>query len=50
MERPTFEAMLEAARAAPGCQTILGYNYAQNPLVQSARQMIDEGVIEEGFR
>ena len=38
------EAMLAAARAS-SCQTILGYNYTQNPLVQSARQLIDDGVI-----
>jgi predicted dehydrogenase len=38
------EAMLVAARAS-SCQTILGYNYTQNPLVQSARQLIDEGAI-----
>jgi len=38
------EAMLVAARAS-SCQTILGYNYSQNPLVQSARQLIDEGAI-----
>jgi predicted dehydrogenase len=38
------EAMLAAARAS-SCQTILGYNYTQNPLVQSARQLIDEGAI-----
>ncbi len=38
------EAMLVAARAS-NCQTILGYNYTQNPLVQSARQLIEEGAI-----
>jgi predicted dehydrogenase len=36
--------MVAAARAS-NCQTILGYNYAQNPLVQSARQLIEEGAI-----
>lgn len=36
--------MLEAARASD-CQTLLGYNYTQNPLVQSARDLIEEGVI-----
>lgn len=36
--------MLTAARAS-NCQTILGYNYTQNPLVQSARQLIEEGSI-----
>ncbi len=38
--------MLDAARASSS-QTILGYNYTQNPLVQSARQLIEEGVIGE---
>jgi predicted dehydrogenase len=38
------EEMLAAARAS-NCQTMLGYNYAQNPLVQSARQLIEEGAI-----
>ena len=38
------EAMLTAARESH-CQTILGYNYAQNPIVQTARQLIEEGVI-----
>jgi len=38
------EEMLIAARASD-CQTILGYNYTQNPLVQSARQLIEEGAI-----
>jgi len=38
------EDMLIAARAS-SCQTILGYNYTQNPLVQAARELIDEGVI-----
>ena len=38
------EEMLAAARAS-NCQTILGYNYTQNPLVQSARQLIEEGAI-----
>jgi predicted dehydrogenase len=38
--------MLEAARASD-CQTLLGYNYTQNPLVQSARDLIEEGVIGE---
>ena len=36
--------MLAAARAS-NCQTILGYNYTQNPLVQSARQLIEEDAI-----
>jgi predicted dehydrogenase len=36
--------MLAAARAS-NCQTILGYNYTQNPLVQSARDLIEEGAI-----
>ncbi len=38
------EEMLAAARASD-CQTMLGYNYTQNPLVQSARQLIEEGAI-----
>ena len=38
------EEMLAAARAS-NCQTILGYNYTQNPLVQSARDLIEEGAI-----
>ena len=38
------EEMLAAARASK-CQTILGYNYTQNPLVHSARQLIEEGTI-----
>ena len=38
------QAMLTAARES-NCQTILGYNYAQNPIVQTARQLIEEGVI-----
>jgi len=38
------EDMLAAARFS-NCQTILGYNYAQNPLVQSARQLVEEGAI-----
>lgn len=38
------EEMLVAARASKG-QTILGYNYTQNPLVQSARQLVEEGAI-----
>ncbi len=38
------EQMLAAARESTS-QTILGYNYTQNPLVQSARDMIEEGVI-----
>ena len=38
------EDMLAAAEASPA-QTILGYNYTQNPLVRSARELIDEGVI-----
>ena len=36
--------MLAAARAS-SCQTILGYNYTQNPLVQSAHNLIEEGAI-----
>ena len=39
------EAMLAAARAAPNQQTILGYNYTQNPLVRAARDLIEEGAI-----
>ena len=39
------EAMLAAAQQASSCQTILGYNYTQNPAVQSAKKLIDEGVI-----
>jgi predicted dehydrogenase len=42
------EEMLAAARASD-CQTILGYNYTQNPLVQSARQLIEEGAIGRVF-
>jgi predicted dehydrogenase len=38
------EEMLEAARAS-NCQTMLGYNYTKNPLVQSARTLIEEGII-----
>ncbi len=39
------EAMLAAATENHGCQTTLGYNYTQNPAVQSARQLIEAGVI-----
>jgi predicted dehydrogenase len=39
------EAMLAAAQEASSSQTILGYNYTQNPAVQSAKKLIDEGVI-----
>ncbi|WP_424947206.1 Gfo/Idh/MocA family protein [Candidatus Spongiihabitans sp.] len=38
------EEMLAAARASDR-QTILGYNYTQNPLVHAARQLIEEGAI-----
>ncbi len=38
------EEMLTVARES-NCQTMLGYNYTQNPLVQSARDLIEEGVI-----
>ncbi len=38
------EEMLAVARASD-CQTMLGYNYTQNPLVQSARDLIEEGAI-----
>ena len=38
------EQMLAASRSS-NCQTLLGYNYTQNPLLQSARQLIDEGAI-----
>ncbi len=38
------EAMLAAARGSD-CQTLLGYNYTQNPLVRAARDLIDEGAI-----
>ena len=38
------EEMLAAARDSD-CQTMVGYNYTQNPLVQSARNLIEEGVI-----
>ncbi|MGA7277753.1 MAG: Gfo/Idh/MocA family oxidoreductase [Desulfocapsaceae bacterium] len=38
------EEMLKAALDS-NCQTMLGYNYTQNPLVQSARNLIEEGVI-----
>lgn len=40
------EAMLAAAKAS-SCQTMLGYNYTQNPIVQSARDLINEGLIGE---
>ncbi len=40
------QEMLAAARASD-CQTMLGYNYTQNPLVQSARDLIEEGAIGE---
>lgn len=43
---PEAEEMLAAARNS-SAQTILGYNYTQNPLVQSAKDLIDEGVIGE---
>ena len=36
--------MLDAARASEA-QTILGYNYTQNPLVRSALDLINEGAI-----
>ena len=39
------EAMFSAASEASSSQTILGYNYTQNPAVQSAKKLIDEGVI-----
>jgi len=38
------EAMFAAAQTS-NTQTILGYNYTQNPAVQSARKLIEEGVI-----
>lgn len=38
------EAMFAAAKTS-NAQTILGYNYTQNPAVQSARKLIEEGVI-----
>jgi len=38
------EAMLAAANDSD-CQTMLGYNYTQNPIVQSARDLINEGLI-----
>ena len=38
------EAMFAAAQAS-NAHTILGYNYTQNPAVQSARKLIDEGII-----
>ncbi len=38
------EEMLEAARSSK-CQTMLGYNYTQNPLVQSVRKLVEEGAI-----
>ncbi len=41
---PEAEEMLAAARAS-NAKTILGYNYTQNPLVQTARQLIEEGAI-----
>ncbi len=41
---PEAEEMLAAARAS-SAKTILGYNYTQNPLVQTARQLIEEGAI-----
>jgi len=39
------EAMFSAASEASSSQTILGYNYTQNPAVQSAKKLIDEDVI-----
>ena len=38
------KAMVDAANASDK-KTIVGYNYTQNPLVHSARDMINEGVI-----
>jgi predicted dehydrogenase len=43
---PEAEEMLAAANES-NCQTMLGYNYTQNPLVQSARDLVKEGVIGE---
>ncbi len=38
------EAMLTAAENSH-CQTLIGYNYTQNPAVQSARKLVEAGVI-----
>ncbi|MGE4576229.1 MAG: Gfo/Idh/MocA family oxidoreductase, partial [Candidatus Pseudothioglobus sp.] len=39
------EDMFAAAAEASNSQTILGYNYTQNPAIQGARKLIEEGVI-----
>jgi predicted dehydrogenase len=43
------EAMTEAAAKANGQATALGYGYLQNPALQYARQLINEGAIGEIF-
>jgi predicted dehydrogenase len=43
------EAMTEAAAAAKGRVTALGYAYLRNPALQHARALIREGVIGETF-
>ncbi|HSU04426.1 MAG TPA: Gfo/Idh/MocA family oxidoreductase [Acetobacteraceae bacterium] len=42
------EAMAEAARTAAG-RTILGYNYARNPLINEAQRLIADGAIGRVF-
>ncbi len=39
------EDMFAAAAEASNSQTILGYHYTQNPAVQGAKKLIEEGVI-----
>jgi predicted dehydrogenase len=43
------QAMAEAAAAAPGQATALGYGYLRNPALQHARSLIAEGAIGEVF-
>jgi predicted dehydrogenase len=40
------QAMADAANNS-NQQTIVGYNYTQNPIVQTARDLLEEGVIGE---
>ena len=41
------EEMAAAARKAKGCVTMLGYNYVKNPMIQTMKKLIADGVIGE---
>jgi predicted dehydrogenase len=43
------EAMAAAARAAPNCRTMLGYNYARNPALAHAKRLVEAGAIGRPF-